>query len=110
MFILFFCLRIYQFVSQNSAGFFSRIQQFSEGEIIKVFFFLLQAMQQELGAREQTVAAMKAAGNVSTASLDELENTWDRVNNLSDTREAKLRDSLKMVTWYYWNMSKPNTK
>lgn len=67
-------------------------------------------MQQELGAREQTVAAMKAAGNVSTASLDELENTWDRVNNLSDTREAKLRDSLKMVTWYYWNMSKPNTK
>lgn len=55
-------------------------------------------MQQELGAREQTVAAMKAAGNVSTAALDELENTWDRVNNLSDIREAKLRDSLRMVT------------
>lgn len=54
-------------------------------------------MQQELGAREQTVAAMKAAGNVSTAALDELETTWDRVNNLSDIREAKLRDSLKMV-------------
>ncbi|CAG2203453.1 DST [Mytilus edulis] len=56
-----------------------------------------KAMQQELGAREQTVAAMKAAGNVSTAALDELETTWDRVNNLSDIREAKLRDSLKMA-------------
>ena len=54
-------------------------------------------MQQELGAREQTVAAMKAAGNVSSIHLDELETTWDRVNRLSDRRENKLRDSLQLV-------------
>lgn len=56
-------------------------------------------MQQELGAREQTVAAMKAAGNVTTAALEELETTWDRVNHLSDIREVKLRESLKMVSY-----------
>lgn len=44
MFILFFCLRIlhlfrriYQFVSQNSAGFFPRIQQ---GKLSKFFFLI----------------------------------------------------------------------
>ncbi|XP_021351801.1 dystonin-like isoform X4 [Mizuhopecten yessoensis] len=56
-----------------------------------------KGMQQELGAREQTVAAMKAAGNVSASHLEELETTWDRVNRLSDHRENKLRDSLQLA-------------
>lgn len=55
-------------------------------------------MQQELGAREQTVAAMKASGDIPAAHLEELENTWDRVNHLADIREGRLRDSLKLVS------------
>lgn len=54
-------------------------------------------MQQELGAREQTVAAMKASGDIPAAHLEELENTWDRVNHLADIREGRLRESLKLV-------------
>lgn len=55
-------------------------------------------MQQELGAREQTVAAMKASGDIPAAHLEELENTWDRVNHLADIREGRLRESLKLVS------------
>ena len=54
-------------------------------------------MQQELGAREQTVAAMKASGDIPASHLEELETTWDRVNHLADIRENRLRDSLKLV-------------
>jgi len=65
-------------------------------------------MQQELGAREQTVAAMKAAGNVSNAHLEELETTWDRVNNLSDIRESKLRESLRLVSFFFIQLRNVN--
>lgn len=58
-------------------------------------------MQQELGAREQTVAAMKASGDIPAAHLEELENTWDRVNHLADIREGRLRESLKLVSTVY---------
>lgn len=65
-------------------------------------------MQQELGAREQTVAAMKASGDIPAAHLEELENTWDRVNHLADIREGRLRESLKLVStrhmWIIWTM------
>lgn len=56
-------------------------------------------MQQELGAREQTVAAMKASGDIPASHIEELETTWDRVNRLSDARENKLRDAMKLVSW-----------
>ncbi|KAK3083433.1 hypothetical protein FSP39_022457, partial [Pinctada imbricata] len=56
-----------------------------------------KTMQQELGAREQTVAAMKASGDIPPSHLEELETTWDRVNHLADIRENRLRDSLKLA-------------
>ena len=59
--------------------------------------FYLQALQQELSAREQTVAAMKASGNLPPVQLEELCQLWESVNHLSDVREAKLKESLQLV-------------
>ena len=58
---------------------------------------LPQALQQELAAREQTIAAMKSASNLPSMQLDELNRLWDSVNQLSDLREAKLKESLQLV-------------
>ena len=44
------------------------------------------------------MAAMKASGDIPAAHLEELENTWDRVNHLADIREGRLRESLKLVS------------
>ncbi|KAL3854347.1 hypothetical protein ACJMK2_013620 [Sinanodonta woodiana] len=56
-----------------------------------------KTLQQELAAREQTVAAMKASGNLPTSQLEELNTIWDRINHLSDIREGKLKESISLA-------------
>ncbi|XP_052813001.1 microtubule-actin cross-linking factor 1, isoforms 1/2/3/4/5-like isoform X2 [Mya arenaria] len=56
-----------------------------------------KALQQELSAREQTVAAMKASGNLPPVQLEELNTLWDSVNMLADVRESKLKESLQLA-------------
>ena len=60
--------------------------------------YLLQSLQQELGAREQTVAAMKASGNLPPPQLEELNSLWEHVHMLSEIRETKLKESLALVS------------
>ncbi|BFZ22115.1 hypothetical protein BsWGS_25154 [Bradybaena similaris] len=54
-------------------------------------------IQQELAAREATVLTMKAPGNIPAVQAEELSNIWDRVNHLSDVREVKLKEALKLA-------------
>ncbi|XP_053386476.1 dystonin-like isoform X4 [Mercenaria mercenaria] len=56
-----------------------------------------KALQQELAAREQTVAAMKASGNLPPIQMEELNSLWEAVNMLSEVREAKLKESLQLA-------------
>ncbi|XP_067685972.1 microtubule-actin cross-linking factor 1, isoforms 6/7-like isoform X1 [Haliotis asinina] len=56
-----------------------------------------RAIQQELAARETTVTTMKTAGNIPRSQADELTELWERVNYLSDVRDNKLRDALKLA-------------
>ncbi|CAG5119095.1 unnamed protein product, partial [Candidula unifasciata] len=54
-------------------------------------------IQQELAEREATVLTMKAPGNIPAVQAEELSNIWDRVNHLSDVREVKLKEALKLA-------------
>ncbi|XP_052234757.1 dystonin-like isoform X4 [Dreissena polymorpha] len=56
-----------------------------------------KALQQELSAREQTVAAMKASGNLPPVQMEELTSLWESVNALSDLRENNLKESLQLA-------------
>lgn len=59
-----------------------------------------QAFEQELESRQGVVAAMRASPNADHAlqhQLDELGAVWDRVNQLSEVREARLQEALKLV-------------
>ena len=61
----------------------------------------LQAFQQELESRQGMVQAMKSAPGVDRSlgiQIDELSNVWDRVSQLSDVREARLHEALKLVS------------
>ncbi|KAL5005910.1 hypothetical protein ScPMuIL_017068 [Solemya velum] len=60
-----------------------------------------KSMQQELAAREQMVAAMKASGEIPSSQLNELGEIWERVNHLSDIRENKLKESMKLAEEFY---------
>ena len=59
----------------------------------------MQAFQQELESRQGLVQLMRAStGDPGVNSqLDELASVWERVNQLSDVREAKLQEALKLV-------------
>ncbi|ESO82077.1 hypothetical protein LOTGIDRAFT_237158 [Lottia gigantea] len=56
-----------------------------------------KGIQQELLVRETTVETMRNASNVPKAQKEELGNLWERVNYLSDVRENKLRDAMKLA-------------
>ena len=52
------------------------------------------------------VAAMKAANmdNQTSGQMEELTHVWDRVTQLTQVREARLQEALKLVR-PYWNIS-----
>ena len=46
------------------------------------------------------VAAVRASPNIDhtlASQLDELSTVWERVNQLSDSREARLQEAIKLV-------------
>ena len=61
----------------------------------------LQVFQQELDSRQSMVAAMRSSPTADPAvatQLDELTTVWDRVNQLSNVREDRLQEALKLVS------------
>ncbi|KAK6172103.1 hypothetical protein SNE40_018056 [Patella caerulea] len=56
-----------------------------------------KGIQQELLVREPTVETMRTAGNVPKSQKEELGNLWDRVNYLSDVRDNKLKDAMRLA-------------
>ena len=61
----------------------------------------LQVFQQELDSRQSMVAAMRSsptADSTVATQLDELTTVWDHVNQLSQVREARLQEALKLVS------------
>jgi len=65
------------------------------------FVFLLQAFQQELASRQAMVEAIRSSVGDDPAvntQLNELNDLWDHVNQLSDARDYRLQDALKLVS------------
>ena len=65
----------------------------------------LQVFQQELDSRQSMVAAMRSSPTADPAvatQLDELTTVWDRVNQLSQVREDRLQEALKLVSSIYF--------
>jgi dystonin len=60
---------------------------------------VLQAFQQELESRQGMVQLMRSTTGDSSvaAQLDELGGVWERVNQLSDVRETRLQEALKLA-------------
>ena len=64
----------------------------------------LQAFQQEVESRQSMVAAIRQApgassadGGAQAAQLEQLAHMWERVTQLTDVREARLQEALKLV-------------
>lgn len=64
---------------------------------VSLSFFVSQNIQQELSAREATILTMKAPGNLPPVQSEDLSLLWERVTHLSDIRESKLKEGLKLV-------------
>ncbi|CAE1316032.1 DST [Acanthosepion pharaonis] len=56
-----------------------------------------KSVQQELIAREQTLEAVKSAGNIPDQHLDELIALWNKINILSENRETRLKEALTLA-------------
>ncbi|GAB1607826.1 dystonin isoform X7 [Argonauta hians] len=53
-----------------------------------------KSVQQELEAREQTLEALRASGNIPDEHIEDLNTLWQRINILSETRESRLKEAL----------------
>ena len=71
-----------------------------------------QAFQSELESRRDMVENMRAnetpemEGGVAS-QLEELGHVWDRVNTLSNIRESRLADAVKLVSFATKSIWKP---
>ncbi|XP_036368174.1 microtubule-actin cross-linking factor 1 isoform X4 [Octopus sinensis] len=56
-----------------------------------------KSVQQELEAREQTLEALKSAGSIPEQHIEDLVFLWKRINLLSESREARLKEALTLA-------------
>ncbi|XP_041374834.1 LOW QUALITY PROTEIN: microtubule-actin cross-linking factor 1-like [Gigantopelta aegis] len=66
-------------------------------DTVHMLFEQHRAIQQELAAREPTIATMKSASNLPASQIEDLTRIWDRVNHLSDVRENRLRNAMTLA-------------